>query len=227
MEGERLNREKQTNHAAPEKKPLSEALEHQPPTQAAALTSLQQQVGNRAVQRMLAQRSGEGAAELDDETAERINRGRSGGQPLAENLQQQMGAAFGQDFSGVRVHTGGEANDLNQDLNAKAFTTGADIFFREGAYQPESSGGQALISHELTHVVQQSTGMAGSAGAGMTVNAPGDAYEQQAESVSKSISGAMQSGGLQRAANEEEEDENKIQRQEMDEDEDELQGRKK
>jgi hypothetical protein len=46
-------------------------------------------------------------------------------------------------------------------LNAKAFTTGSDIFFRNGAYSPQSSGGQELLAHELTHVVQQSTGAVG------------------------------------------------------------------
>ncbi len=49
---------------------------------ASSLVALQHQVGNRAVQRLLAQRGGgtDGPFELDDETAARINQERGGGQ---------------------------------------------------------------------------------------------------------------------------------------------------
>jgi hypothetical protein len=66
-----------------------------------------------------------------------------------------MEGAFGADFSGVRVHTDSKSDSLNRSVQAKAFTTGSDIFFRSGTYQPASSGGQELLAHELTHVVQQ------------------------------------------------------------------------
>ncbi|WP_257236722.1 eCIS core domain-containing protein [Nostoc sp. 'Peltigera malacea cyanobiont' DB3992] len=87
-----------------------------------------------------------------------INRARGGGQPLDAGLQQSMGQAMGADFSGVRVHTDTQSNQLNQSIQAKAFTTGQDVFFRQGKYQPGSRGGQELIAHELTHVVQQNGG---------------------------------------------------------------------
>jgi hypothetical protein len=66
-----------------------------------------------------------------------------------------MEPVFGADFSQVRVHTDTQANTLNRTLSARAFTTGRDIFFRQGEYRPGSSTGQELIAHELTHVVQQ------------------------------------------------------------------------
>ena len=123
-----------------------------------ALTGLQRLIGNRAVQRLLAQRSAQQPAELDDETADRIKRERGGGQPLEESAQAHIGEATGHDFSGVRVHTSPEADTLSRQLGAKAFTTGQDVFFRQGDYDPGSSSGKELIAHELTHVVQQSTG---------------------------------------------------------------------
>jgi hypothetical protein len=92
---------------------------------------------------------------------------------------------MGHDFSGVRVHASPEADSLNQDLSARAFTTGQDIFFKQGEYKPASSEGQELIAHELTHVVQQSTGQVSSSGGGMRVTAAGDAYEQEADAVAK------------------------------------------
>ncbi|MBU7584272.1 MAG: DUF4157 domain-containing protein [Nostoc sp. TH1S01] len=88
-----------------------------------------------------------------------IQRARSGGQPLADSIREPMEQAFGADFSGVRVHTDAQADQLNQSIQAKAFTTGQDVFFRQGAYEPGSRGGQELLAHELTHVVQQGRGM--------------------------------------------------------------------
>jgi len=87
-----------------------------------------------------------------------INRARGSGQPLESTVQKQMSHKLGHDFSGVRIHTGSEADTLNQQLSAKAFTTGRDIFFRRGTYNPASNSGRQLIAHELSHVVQQSTG---------------------------------------------------------------------
>jgi hypothetical protein len=129
---------------------------------------------------------GSEGVQLDDETAGRINRARGGGQPLEGVLQEQMSASLGHDFSRVRVHTDAEADALNQQLQAKAFTTGPDIFFKRGAYDPGSSGGRELIAHELSHVVQQSTGVVRGGGPGMTVRPAGDAFEQQAAAGSRS-----------------------------------------
>ncbi len=84
-----------------------------------------------------------------------INRAKGGGQNLTPNLQQKMGNAMGADFSSVKVHTDSNANRLNQSIQAKAFTTGNNIFFKQGEYNPSSKPGQQLIAHELTHVVQQ------------------------------------------------------------------------
>jgi Domain of unknown function (DUF4157) len=181
-------------------------------------------LGNRAIQRLIAQRSGDGAFDLDDATAGRINSARSGGQALDTSVQTKLGESMGADFSGVRVHTGGESHQLNEQLNAKAFTTGSDIFFRDGAYSPQSSGGQELLAHELTHVVQQSSGAvsggAGGGGSAMTVNAPGDRFEQEADSVAKSVTSATAAPPVQRQMPEEEEVQAKhLQRQEAEEEE--------
>ncbi len=99
------------------------------------------------------QAEGEMAATPDLEAS--IQQVRGSGQPLSDDIREPMEQAFGADFSGVRVHTDGTSDALNQSIQAKAFTTGQDVFFRQGAYQPGSRGGQELIAHELTHVVQQ------------------------------------------------------------------------
>jgi hypothetical protein len=87
-----------------------------------------------------------------------IQGARGSGQPLDESVREPMEREFGADFSGVRVHTDAKSDELNQSIQAKAFTTGSDIFFRQGEYEPTSRGGQELLAHELTHVVQQKGG---------------------------------------------------------------------
>jgi len=84
-----------------------------------------------------------------------INSARGSGQPLEKNLQQQMGQLLGVDLRSVKIHTNAQADALNQSLHSLAFTTGQDLFFKQGKYDPGSRSGQELIAHELTHVIQQ------------------------------------------------------------------------
>lgn len=93
--------------------------------------------------------------EVEASVAETIQRARCGGSALDVKTRYGMESAFGADFGGVRVHTDAQADTLNRSLNARAFTTGNDIFFRKGEFNPGSSGGKELLAHELTHTVQQ------------------------------------------------------------------------
>ncbi len=79
----------------------------------------------------------------------------SGGQPLPGNVRAPMERRFGQSFAPVRVHTGWDAAKTAEALDARAFAVGEDLVFGEGQYTPSSAAGQSLLSHELTHVVQQ------------------------------------------------------------------------
>ena len=95
------------------------------------------------------------ATEVDPSIEDAIQGARGRGQPLAKNVRVPMEQAFGADFSRVRIHADAQSHQLNQSIQARAFTTGQDVFFRQGEYNPGSWGGQELIAHELTHVVQQ------------------------------------------------------------------------
>ena len=77
------------------------------------------------------------------------------GRPLDPAVRGEMESGFGADFSAVRVHTGGEAEQLNRSLSAQAFTTGSDIFLGAGTPSSSSDAGRHLLAHELAHVVQQ------------------------------------------------------------------------
>jgi len=86
-------------------------------------------------------------------------RGRLGGwRSLDGSVRTRMESAFGVGFSGVRVHTDPTAGRLSNDMNARAFTLGRDVAFGSGEYRPGTPAGDALIAHELAHVVQQGAG---------------------------------------------------------------------
>ena len=106
----------------------------------------------------MVQRQGEAGMAAVPDLEVSINQARGGGQAIANNIREPMEQAFGADFSGVKVHTDRQSDQLNRSIQARAFTTGQDVFFRQGEYNPGSRGGQELLAHELTHVVQQNGG---------------------------------------------------------------------
>jgi hypothetical protein len=86
-----------------------------------------------------------------EEVEARLNSSKGGGGPLPDHVRGFMEPRFGVDFSHVRVHTNSEALKMNQDVGAKAFTHGSDIYYGSG----QTPGNLELTAHELTHVVQQ------------------------------------------------------------------------
>ncbi len=84
-----------------------------------------------------------------------IQNAKGSGQPLADGVRTNMENAFSADFSRIKIHTDNKADSLNRSVQARAFTTGQDIFFRQGEYNPGSKQGQELLAHELTHTIQQ------------------------------------------------------------------------
>ncbi|MDP2887493.1 MAG: DUF4157 domain-containing protein [Bacteroidota bacterium] len=98
-------------------------------------------------------------SEASPSVENKINASKGRGNPLDNSTRSEMESGFGNDFSGVRVHTGNEAQQMSKDLNAQAFTHGQDIYFDEGKYNPETTSGKHLLAHELTHTVQQTGGV--------------------------------------------------------------------
>lgn len=92
----------------------------------------------------------------DSNTLEQnLSTSKGGGSPLGDDVRTFMEPRFGADFSQVKVHTDSTANQMNQSIQAQAFTHGKDIYFNEGKYSPSTDEGKTLLAHELTHVVQQ------------------------------------------------------------------------
>ncbi|XXY52619.1 DUF4157 domain-containing protein [Sorangium sp. So ce269] len=102
------------------------------------------------------------------------------GTGLDAGVRARMEGAFGQDFSSVRVHTDARSTRVASDLQATAFTVGRDIVFSRGKYAPGTLRGDALLAHELAHVVQQRGGSR-AGGASASMDAPGTSLEQEAD----------------------------------------------
>ena len=175
-----------------------------------AAPSIASQVGNAGIARLVQgegiDRSGSGPAHLDREIARAIDDRRGRGHELDGEARANLEGAMGEDFSDVRVHDDADAHELSTAVSAEAFTTGSDVFFQSGKYDPASSAGQKLLAHELTHVSQQRGATPTS---DMTVSEPGDASEVEATSLADKVSSApsstsQQTATVSRAAEEEE-----------------------
>lgn len=95
------------------------------------------------------------------------NRVDDGSEARARMLSEQVAAASsplrsaaqdaraGFDFRQVRIHADERAAKSAEAINARAFTVGSEIVFAANQYSPQTSEGERLLAHELTHVVQQ------------------------------------------------------------------------
>lgn len=133
-----------------------------------------------------------------------ITRTRAYGRTLDPAARRKLEPAMGADLSGVRIHDDADADRLARSVQAEAFTTGSDIYFQSGAYDPHSERGMHLLAHELTHTVQQGRGSVSGVqmSEGVMISNPSDQYEQEAESNANRVMSAIndRSAGTKRAA---------------------------
>ncbi|HSB10229.1 MAG TPA: DUF4157 domain-containing protein [Blastocatellia bacterium] len=122
---------------------------------------------------------GRGDEAHEDADPQKVQTEFGSGAPLDSRVRAQMETAFVYNFSHVRVHTDAKAAALSANLNARAFTIEKDIAFAPGEYQPGTLFGDALIAHELAHVVQQ--GKQGPGAAPMAMEEGHGVLEQDAD----------------------------------------------
>jgi Domain of unknown function (DUF4157) len=155
----------------------------QPP--AAAVRSVASSIGNAAFARLAEPGSGilpGGRVHPEIETA--IAAARGHGDALDAGVRDRVGAALDDPLTDVRVHADERADALARSVSARAFTTGSDVFFARGEYRPATTTGDALIAHELAHVVQQRDSPATGP---LTVTDPGDELEVEAETIAREL----------------------------------------
>lgn len=165
------------------------------------------EVARRAGNRIARRFAQEDAFVAPEHVERAIDTQAGSGSAMDHTTRQSMEGAFGADFSGVRIHNDSEADTLNSELSARAFTRGNDIFFSAGQYSPTTGDGQRLLAHELTHVAQQEDG------AKLDVGAANDPAELEADAMADQVvqrlaSRAPDTGGdaVQRQAEDEEEE---------------------
>lgn len=123
----------------------------------------------------------------------------SSGQSLDASIQRAMEERMGDSLGDVRVHTGPQAAQACEEINARAFTVGNHVAFNSGEYNPESPEGQHVLAHELAHVRQQTGGavsMLPQEGVELEID-PDPALEREAEETAQQV---MEDGelGIQR-----------------------------
>jgi hypothetical protein len=104
------------------------------------------------------QKKNEGGTNNPTSIESRLNSSKGGGSKLDVDTKSQMESGFGLDFSSVNIHTDSNAVQMSEDIGAKAFTNGNDVYFNKGEYNPSSKQGKHLLAHELTHTLQQGQG---------------------------------------------------------------------
>ncbi len=107
---------------------------------------------------------------------------RLAGAAPAQAVIRQVEQTTGSDLSGVRVHTGADSSARAADLEARAFTTGNDIHFGAGQFDPGTRGGARLLAHELVHTLQQG-GQPPTTQRKAEVSQPGDGAEREADHI--------------------------------------------
>jgi len=122
---------------------------------------------------------------------------RSSSKPLPPAVRDKLERAFDHDFSHVRVHTDSSAAQAADALSAHAFALGADVFFGPGEYAPDTSDGDRLLVHELTHVVQHDQGRLPGGGG---VSSPSDPAEQEAYANERSLTPLLDAPAAELAA---------------------------
>lgn len=100
------------------------------------------------------------------------------GRPLDPPVRERMEARLGHDFSRVRVHADSQAAGSAGAVGAAAYTVGTDVVFGHSRYTPGTAAGEALLTHELAHTVQQREAAPGQK---LSVAAPDHPAERQAD----------------------------------------------
>jgi len=158
------------------------------------VTWLQRTAGNQAVQRLFAVQRQEDEEEPapvqtmpEADIGSQIQAQAGAGQALDSSVQRRLSEGMGADLSDVRVHTDSAADSLARSVDAHAFTSGSDIYFRQGAYDPHSATGMHVLAHEAAHVVQQASGpVAGTpTDEGIALSDPSDSFERAADASAK------------------------------------------
>ena len=78
--------------------------------------------------------------------------------PVDRVIINDFNRKSGADLGEVKMVYGPAADEYTRSHHALALVLGTDIFFRNGAYRPETEEGRKILAHEMTHVAQNKSG---------------------------------------------------------------------
>jgi Domain of unknown function (DUF4157) len=171
--------------------PDGAAFDPAAPASVAQVLRLQETAGNAAASSLL--RDDDGRSPVLDVVRSGSGRG------LPEETRAELETDLGHDLTDVRVHTDKKATESAKSLGAVAYTVGRDVVVQGDKYAPHTTEGRGLLAHEVTHVVQQSTGPVEGTdiGGGVALGDPASPMEAEAEGVARAVTkrGRPASGG--------------------------------
>jgi hypothetical protein len=116
------------------------------------------------------------SAALDD-WFERLEKNTGSGRTLNTEEKAFLEAVHHRTIPDARLHEGGFAKTMSEQINARAFTIGNQIWLGQNISLDDPKGAE-LLAHEITHVIQNSLGrMDNKSG----VSSPGQPSEVEAE----------------------------------------------
>ncbi len=154
-------------------------------------------VSGEKIRRKISGSGGSSGIAVSQQMESHLSQLQGSGRQMPDGLRSMMESGFGQDFSNVRLHTDSEAASMSSSIQAKAFTHGNDIYFNQGQFSPETTKGQRLVAHELTHVVQ-GTGKVGRKKKGPTTDFESIQKPSYLDSVSNLIQHLIDIAALQK-----------------------------
>jgi hypothetical protein len=169
--------------------PAPQSLTEPVPTPPSPAANVAASVGNQAFGQLIGRTAGDGimpGGVVHPDVASTLATTNGSGHTLDPAARERLAPHVGDPLTDVHVHTDTTADALARSVSARAFTTGADVYFAAGEYRPGTSDGDSLLAHELTHVTQQR----GAPTSGpLTVSEPGDAMETEADTVARGFHG--------------------------------------
>ena len=138
-----------------EEEPLQSKVQNQVEEEEPVQSKIQKQVEEEEPVQSKIQKQADNTESASTDLSTRLSNNKGSGATISDSTRTFMEGQFSEDFTNVKVHTDRNAIGMSNELGAQAFTYGSDIYFNEGKYNPDTSGGKHLLAHELTHTIQQ------------------------------------------------------------------------
>ena len=110
----------------------------------------------------------------------------SRGQPLSRETRAFFEPRFGHDFSNVRVHANQQAALSAAQVNAVAYTVGADVVLAPANISRDLRRVDPCWLHELAHTIQQGTDYQGGFQT-LSLAQPDDSFERHADALAAHV----------------------------------------